>query len=419
MVHWSHVPDEREQRMIDLKAEALANLEEEEKVERRTNFVSKKHGLTKKNTSKRISEPNATSASSLPAQENWDEEPPPHMTPNPTSRLVVIVEHCTARRPHRSLKGKKEHYTELCATLEEAFHAHFEDSWQGKTEFQVNPHPKSSPHSFMETGKALRFLQHYSHLIHKRIKAGAMVVDLAEYPPQLQVYPRIGSFEVTYSLQDNGREVRRARRLRRAALASPAHRPVPDMPTRLAALQVLRGGIYSKLSAEKWPRVDKLIKRLEACMQSDLWSQHVQQLAEADAATRTAEAQREAAAGAAERAQLEQEQVLVAQRQLAALRVEVAAAAESGSDAVATEDARARLAVFEQRLTKEAAEAAEATRTAEELAVTAEATWIVAQTKAALHTAKREGNSAAVNAAEEDLEAAQAQAALVVRTLMF
>ena len=46
-----------------------------------------------------------------------------------------------------------------------------------------------------------------------------MVVDLAEYPPQLQVYPRIGSFEVTYSLQDNGREVRRARRLRRAALA--------------------------------------------------------------------------------------------------------------------------------------------------------------------------------------------------------
>ena len=71
----------------------------------------------------------------------------------------------------------------------------------------------------METGKALRFLQYYSHLIHKRIQAGAMVVDLAEYPPQLQVYPRIGSFEVTYSLQDNGREVRRARRLRRAALA--------------------------------------------------------------------------------------------------------------------------------------------------------------------------------------------------------
>lgn len=77
------------------------------------------------------------------------------------------------------------------------------------------------------------------------------------------------------------------------------------MPTAPAALQVLRGGIYSKLSAEKWPRVDKLVKRLEACMQSDLWSQHVQQLAEADAATRTAEAQREAAASAAERAQLE------------------------------------------------------------------------------------------------------------------
>ena len=94
---------------------------------------------------------------------------------------------------------------------------------------------------------------------------------------------------------------------------------------------MLRGAIYSKLSTEKWPRVDKLVKRLEVCIQSDLWSQHEQQLAEADAATRTAEAQREAAAAAAERAQLEEEQVLVARRQLEALR----AAAESGTDAAA------------------------------------------------------------------------------------
>ena len=177
---------------------------------------------------------------------------------------------------------------------------------------------------------------------------------------------------------------------------------------------MLRGAIYSKLSTEKWPRVDKLVKRIEACIQSDLWSQHEQQLAEADAATRTAEAQREAAASAAERAQLEEEQVLVAQRQLEAFRVEVAAVAESGSDAAATEDARARLAVFEQRLTKEAAEAAEAMRTAQELAATAEATWSVAQAKAALHTAKREGGSAVVKAAEDNLEAAQA--ALVADT---
>jgi len=173
---------------------------------------------------------------------------------------------------------------------------------------------------------------------------------------------------------------------------------------------VLRGAIYSKLSTEKWPRVDKLVKRIEACIQSDLWSQHEQQLAEADAAMRTAEAQREAAAAAAERAQLEEEQVLVARRQLEALR----AAAESGTDAAAAEDARARLAVFEQRLTKEAAEAAEAMRTAQELAATAEATWSVAQAKAALHTAKREGGSAVVKAAEDNLEAAQA--ALVADT---
>jgi colicin import membrane protein len=173
---------------------------------------------------------------------------------------------------------------------------------------------------------------------------------------------------------------------------------------------VLRGVIYSKLSTEKWPRVDKLVKRIEACIQSDLWSQHEQQLAEADAAMRTAEAQREAAAAAAERAQLEEEQVLVARRQLEALR----AAAESGTDAAAAEDARARLAVFEQRLTKEAAEAAEAMRTAQELAATAEATWSVAQAKAALHTAKREGGSAVVKAAEDNLEAAQA--ALVADT---
>ena len=173
---------------------------------------------------------------------------------------------------------------------------------------------------------------------------------------------------------------------------------------------MLRGAIYSKLSTEKWPRVDKLVKRIEACIQSDLWSQHEQQLAEADAAMRTAEAQREAAAAAAERAQLEEEQVLVARRQLEALR----AAAESGTDAAAAEDARARLAVFEQRLTKEAAEAAEAMRTAQELAATAEATWSVAQAKAALHTAKREGGSAVVKAAEDNLEAAQA--ALVADT---
>ena len=55
------------------------------------------------------------------------------------------------------------------------------------------------------------------------------------------------------------------------------------------------------------------------------------------------------------RAQLEEEQVLVARRQLEALR----AAAESGTDAAAAEDARARLAVFEQRLTKEAAKSTE------------------------------------------------------------
>ena len=72
------------------------------------------------------------------------------------------------------------------------------------------------------------------------------------------------------------------------------------------------------------------------------------------------------------------------------------------------------MAVFEQRLSKEAAEAAEATRTAQELAATAEATWSVAQAKAALHTAKKEGDSAAVKAAEDNLEAAQA--ALVADT---
>lgn len=217
--------DLREQRLVELKAEALANLEEEEEAQQRAGL--KKHGLAKRlNASKPLSAPTAVSAS--PAQENWDKEDRPYMTPNPTSRLVVIVEHCTARRPHRSLKGSKEHYSELCSKLEQAFQEHFEEYWHGRTEFRINPHPKSSPHAFMETGKALRFLQHYSHLIHQRIQAGAMVVDLAEYPPQLQVYPRIGSFEVTYSLQDNGHEVCCARRVfgerRRSCL--PAHCPV-------------------------------------------------------------------------------------------------------------------------------------------------------------------------------------------------
>ena len=221
-MHWAHVPDDREQRIIDLKAEALANLEEEEKAQR----TYRPKSLTKRKPSpKPAPKPNAASTSSLPAQEIWDEEPRPHMTPNPTSRLIVVVEHCTAKRPHRSLKGRKEHYSELCAKFQEAFHAHFKDSWEGKTEFHINPHPSSNPHAFMETGKALRFLQYYSHLIHKRIVAGDMVVDLAEYPPQLQAYPRIGSFEVTYLLQDNGREVRRARRLWRAALALVPIRP--------------------------------------------------------------------------------------------------------------------------------------------------------------------------------------------------
>jgi hypothetical protein len=220
---WAEVPDEREQRMIDLKAEALANLEEEEKAQR----THRPKSLTKRKTHKPAlaPKPHAASTSSLPAQEIWDEEPRPHMTPSPTSRLIVVVEHCTAMRPHRSLKGRREHYSELCAKFKEAFHAHFKDSWEGKTEFHINPHPSSNPHSFMETGKALRFLQYYSRLIHKRIVAGEMVVDLAEYPPQLQAYPRIGSFEVTYLLQDNGREVRRARRLWRAALALVPIRP--------------------------------------------------------------------------------------------------------------------------------------------------------------------------------------------------
>ena len=56
MVHWAHVPDEREQRMIDLKAEALANLEEEEKAQR----LYRPKSLTKRKANKPTSEPNAT-----------------------------------------------------------------------------------------------------------------------------------------------------------------------------------------------------------------------------------------------------------------------------------------------------------------------------------------------------------------------
>ena len=262
----------REDQLARLRAEALASLEVEERAERAGSPKRAARGSLYKLKAAR----QAASSSSL--AETWEESDRPHIAPKPAHQLVVIVEHCTAPRPFRSLKGSKEKYAEVCGKLEQHFQQQFEDAWQGRTAFQTNTHPRSKPDLFMEEKKAIRFLEDFSYHVHQHIKAGTKVLDLSAYPPQLQTYPRIGSLEVSYSLREEGEEV-------------------------------ARGDIFSKLATQKWPNVERLVARLQACVQGDLWRLHKQELHEAELAARSAAEQQDAAADAAERAQLEREQV--------------------------------------------------------------------------------------------------------------
>ena len=314
----------REQKIADLKAEALADL-----------HASKSSSPERKRRAKSKS-PDRHTQSAASLSYRWDEEDArPNMAPKASMRLLVICEHCTAPRPTTNLKGTAEKYAETCAKLESAFHAQFEDDWEGLTDFQINPEPSSLPHAFMDVKKALRFLKGYPKKVHDRIAEGTQVVDLADYPPTLQTYPRIGAFEVTFSMRDGN-------------------------------LEVARGSVYSKLATQKWPSVDTLVSRLYRCVQGELWKLHVQQESEAAEAARAADEQAEAAADAEEAAQREVEQAEAALAALAALRIELAAAEAEGDPAV-IEDARVRLAALEARQQKEAAEAAEAVRRAREL----------------------------------------------------
>ena len=184
-------------------------------------------------------------------------------------------------------------YEDACGTAEAAFRAVFtEAGWKPEQlDFVDNPKPEKSPYCFMPAAEAARYkgqlgsiegpfyLKELLGTTPKAILAGKLVIDASQFPPQLLKYPRIGSFEVTYQLCDDGAPI--GQRL-----------------------------VYSKLAVDKWPNNQKLAKSILQRVQLDLLKQRQAFQSHARRSFKLAEEQRVLVAKAEEAANKENEDVV-------------------------------------------------------------------------------------------------------------
>lgn len=309
--------------------------------------------------------------------------------PNEDHKLVLYVERCTAPRPTTSLKGSLQRYEEACASLEYAFLEQFSDgAWsQEQLDFSPNPPPDKSPFTYLPAAEAAQYqgrlgtlaaptyLQEMGATTHRALTEGRMIIDASIYPPQLVRYPRIGAFEVTYQLTDQGRPI--AQKL-----------------------------VYSKLAVGVWPNMQALAKKIQQCVQLDL---HKQRLAFASNALRSkalAEKQRELVAKAEEDAAREQQEVEEAARELSQAETELHAARER-DDADAIVACEAALAKMRSRFEVERRESREAAKALNALIVQQAETLAraeVSEARLAMQEARKE--LAEWEASQRELEAA-------------
>jgi hypothetical protein len=155
--------------------------------------------------------------------------------PEEGHRLHLVVEMCNAKRPTATLVGSHERYQETSARLMEAFQARVGSEWAGTSDYQLNPPPASLPHHFLSAKEGLRYLgtgdplrggAAFSAATRDDVRKGRQAVTHT-VPPRLQLYPRLGAFEVTALLFDGDALVRPRPP---PAPAPPAPTPPPPLP---------------------------------------------------------------------------------------------------------------------------------------------------------------------------------------------
>eukprot|EP00966_Prymnesium_polylepis_P152450 3521520-Prymnesium_polylepis.1 len=227
-------------------------------------------------------------------------------------KLNIMVEHCSAARPRRNvgLRGSNEKYTLAFKVLVDAIFATISPEQQGCIEahnnMPLNLWPKVDKSvmalwrrthlgHFDRLDESRRSAQHPSGSLLNGYKLttsrAAKVAPLMEAPPWVK--PRIGAFEVVYSL--------------------------------MHGVQCIGSGLLcSKLRTKKWPQLIRAVQRLDDEVQDYLWLIKLEvaekisnnsALKKASAAASKAEA--EATEAEAARAKVEE-----LEEQLAALRLE-------------------------------------------------------------------------------------------------
>lgn len=168
--------------------------------------------------------------------------------PEEGHRLHLVVEMCNAKRPTATLAGSHERYQETSARLMEAFQARVGAEWAGTCDYQLNPSPASLPHHFLSAKEGLRYLgtgdplrggAAFSEATHADVRKGRQAVTHT-VPPRLQLYPRLGAFEVTALLFHDD-----------ALVESEC--------------------LFSKLLSRRWPADEHLMARLDGFVQQALW----------------------------------------------------------------------------------------------------------------------------------------------------
>ena len=219
--------------------------------------------------------------------------------PEEGHRLHLVVEMCNAKRPTATLAGSHERYQETSARLMEVFQARVGPEWTGTSDYQLNPPPASLPHHFLSAKEGLRHLGTGDPLRGGAAFSEATLADVRKgrqavthtVPPRLQLYPRLGAFEVTALLFHGDTLVRPRpppapapaptrtppppppRRASRAAVVT-AHSPCPfPLGTKSphGPRQVESECLFSKLLSRRWPADEHLMARLDGFVQQALW----------------------------------------------------------------------------------------------------------------------------------------------------
>ena len=198
-----------------------------------------------KNVSLKIEQGHAINSGTLQRMQAVVAPARQRILPEEGHRLHLVVEMCNAKRPTATLAGSHERYQETSARLMEAFQARVGPEWTGTSDYQLNPPPASLPHHFLSAKEGLRHLGTGDPLRGGAAFSEATLADVRKgrqavthtVPPRLQLYPRLGAFEVTALLFHGDTLVRP--RPPPAPAPAPTRTPPPPPPRRASRAAVV------------------------------------------------------------------------------------------------------------------------------------------------------------------------------------